>query len=79
MRTFARSGWDRAAPTCDKYLRAVMATQRGTTRMVALIVAQDEAAMPTIVANIDAAAVTYRDKAGSAEPIAACVLRSIRT
>lgn len=51
----------------------VAALQGGTARMAALIASQTEAAMPAIIAAIDANAAQYRDESGIAVPIAAVV------
>lgn len=51
----------------------VAALQGGTARMAALIASQSEAAMPAIIADIDANAARYRHAAGMAVPIAAIV------
>lgn len=51
----------------------VAALEGGTARMAALIASQTEAAIPAIIADIDANAARYRDAQGIAVPIAAVV------
>lgn len=59
---------------CHADARAlVTALQTGTARMAAMIEAQDPAAMPSIIADIDANAVDYRAAHGIDVPIAAVI------
>jgi SAM-dependent methyltransferase len=51
----------------------VKALQTGTARMAAMIEAQDPAAMPAIIADIEASAAPYRMARGLALPIAAVI------
>jgi SAM-dependent methyltransferase len=51
----------------------VAALQTGTARMAAMIEAQDPAAMPAIIADIEANAAAYRATNGIAVPIAAII------
>jgi len=56
----------------------VGALRAGTARMAALINAQDPAAMPAILADIDRAAAPYRNSDELAVPIAAVVASGVR-
>jgi SAM-dependent methyltransferase len=56
----------------------VAALQAGTARMAAMIEAQPAAAMPAIIADIEANAARYRDADGIAVPIAAVIAAGAR-
>ena len=56
----------------------VTALQTGTARMAAMIEAQEPAAMPAIIADIEANAVPYRTTNGIAVPIAAVIAAGTR-
>ncbi|HXT78937.1 MAG TPA: methyltransferase domain-containing protein [Acetobacteraceae bacterium] len=56
----------------------VAALQAGTARMAALISAQDPAALPAIIADINARSAPYRDEVGIAVPIAAFVASGMK-
>lgn len=56
----------------------VAALQAGTARMAAMIEAQPRAALPAIIADIDANAARYRDANGIALPIAATIAAGVK-
>lgn len=56
----------------------VAALQAGTARMAAMIEAQPPAAIPAIIADIEANAARYRDADGIAIPIAATIAAGIK-
>ncbi len=56
----------------------VASLQAGTARMAAMIEAQRPAAMPAIIADIDARAEPYRDAQGIAVPIAAVIASGVK-
>lgn len=56
----------------------VASLQAGTARMAAMIEAQRPAAMPAIIADIDACAESYRDADGIAVPIAAVIASGVK-
>lgn len=56
----------------------VAALQAGTARMAAMIEAQCPAAMPAILADIEANAASYRDADGMVLPIAAVIASGVR-